>query len=66
MVGLWQNEEYLGRKELRTARDDRREIMPDCVIRVIYLHNKFYSHSLNHFRKLELAIRAQMELIETM
>ena len=45
MVGLWQDAEYLERKELRTARDDRREIMPDCVIRVIHLRNKINSHS---------------------
>jgi len=33
-LGLWQDEEYLRRKATRTVRDDRRDIMPDCVIDV--------------------------------
>ena len=33
-IGVWQNEEYLTRKELRTTRGDKRDIMPDCVIKV--------------------------------
>ena len=33
-LGLWQDEEYLSRKELRTARDDKRDIMPECVVKV--------------------------------
>ncbi len=33
-LGVWQDEEYLRAKELRTARDDRRDIMPRCVIEV--------------------------------
>ena len=33
-LGLWQAEEYLMRKELRTVRDDKRDIIPNCVIRV--------------------------------
>ena len=33
-LGVWQNGEYLRRKEVRTARDDRRDIMPDCVLEV--------------------------------
>ena len=37
-LGLWQAEEYLSRKELRTVRDDRRDIIPDCVIRVCMIH----------------------------
>lgn len=31
---VWMDEEYLTRKELRTVRDDRRDIMPDCVVKV--------------------------------
>ena len=33
-LGVWRDEEYLQRKEFRTARDDKRDVMPDCVIRV--------------------------------
>ena len=33
-LGVWRDEEYIRKKELRTARDDRRDIMPDCVIYV--------------------------------
>ena len=33
-LGVWRDEEYIARKELRTVRDDRRDIMPDCVIEV--------------------------------
>lgn len=33
-LGVWQDAEYLQRKEFRTARDDKRDIMPDCVIQV--------------------------------
>ena len=33
-LGLWRDPEYLQRKEGRTARDDRREILPYCVIAV--------------------------------
>ena len=28
---VWQDEEYLRRKEARTTRDDRRDVMPTCV-----------------------------------
>ena len=30
-LGVWRDEEYLQRKERRTARDDLRDIMPTCV-----------------------------------
>ena len=33
-LGVWRDEDYLSRKESRTSRDDKREIMPDCVIEV--------------------------------
>ena len=33
-LGLWQCETYLQRKEARTARDDPREIIPECVVTV--------------------------------
>ena len=38
-LGLWEDEEYL-RKELRTTRDDRHDIMPDCVIKVLHTHTQ--------------------------
>ena len=33
-LGVWRDEGYLRRKERRTRRDDRRDVMPDCVIEV--------------------------------
>ena len=33
-LGLWHHEIYIARKELRTVRDDKRDIMPLCVTRV--------------------------------
>ena len=33
-LGVWRDEGYLRRKEGRTRRDDRRDVMPDCVIEV--------------------------------
>ena len=33
-LGVWQDPEYLKQKVQRTARDDQRDIMPDCVLRV--------------------------------
>ena len=33
-LGVWKTEEYLMRKEGRTRRADRREIMPGCIIKV--------------------------------
>ena len=35
-LGVWRDETYLERKEERTVRDDRRDIMPFCVITVSY------------------------------
>ena len=34
-LGVWRDESYLIKKQQRTARDDRRDIMPDYVIQVI-------------------------------
>ena len=31
---VWRDEGYLLRKEERTARDDKRDIIPDCIIKV--------------------------------
>ena len=31
---VWRDKEYLRRKETRTAKDDRREIMPHCIVQV--------------------------------
>ena len=35
-LGVWRDPEYLQRKEMRTVRDDRRDIMPDCVLKVLF------------------------------
>ena len=32
VLGVWRDKSYLIKKQQRTARDDRRDIMPDCVI----------------------------------
>ena len=42
-LGVWDNEEYLHRKEGRTVREDKMDIMPDCVIEVHMQHytNRF-------------------------
>ena len=34
-LGLWRDEEYLHKKSQRTVIDDRRDILPHCVIKVI-------------------------------
>ena len=37
-IGLWRQEEYLRKKERRTTRNDPREIIPLCVVKVsIYI-----------------------------
>ena len=33
-LGVWHDAEYLERKAERTTRDDRRDILPQCVIEV--------------------------------
>ena len=33
-LGLWNDPEYILRKEIRTVRDERREILPECVTQV--------------------------------
>jgi len=33
-LGVWRDREYLMRKAAKTSREDRREIIPDCVIKV--------------------------------
>ena len=33
-IGLWRHPEYLAKKEERTVRDDPREIMPSCIVKV--------------------------------
>lgn len=55
MLGLWQDEQYLRRKELRTVRDDKRDIIPDCVIRVrtcimLTQYTLIYAHLLQEVR----------------
>ena len=41
-LNLWNHEEYLQRKEERTVRDDKRDIIPNCIITVsFFLYNHF-------------------------
>ena len=35
-LGVWRDPEYLRRKERRTVRDDRRDVLPACVLKVQY------------------------------
>ena len=35
-LGIWSDKEYLQRKQERTVRDDHRDIMPKCIIKVIH------------------------------
>ena len=44
-LGVWADEEYLRRKEARTVRDDRRDIMPDCVLEVQSYHHNYAKES---------------------
>ena len=46
-LGLWQDQQYLRQKEARTVRDDRRDIMPECVLTV---NNSIYT--LNAHRQI--------------
>ena len=46
-VGLWMDDEYLARKERRTAMYDKREMIPTCVITVSHyfsIPSGFYRH----------------------
>ena len=43
-LGVWRDEEYLQRKERRTVRVDKRDIIPKCIITV--------SNSCPHYIKL--------------
>ena len=45
-LGLWDDPEYVRRKEWRTARDDRREKMANCVI--IVSDKKVLKEAHNH------------------
>ena len=33
-MGVWRDEEYVRRKQEKTEKDDRREIIPQCIIMV--------------------------------
>ena len=33
-LGVWRDDGYLRRKEARTVREDRRDIIPDCIVEV--------------------------------
>lgn len=56
-LGLWQDEEYLSRKALRTARDDKRDIIPDCVIKVTYILQSYTVHHRSNSTHLFLKPR---------
>ena len=65
-IGVWNDEIYLRRKEEQTARNDRREIIPSCIIEVSYPYIIYLMHlHLNLFRKFDGGIRAMMASIET-
>ena len=67
-LGFWHDEEYLSRKEIRTARGDRREIMPECVITVIdrqITRLFYYMHTYNTPRNLDTVIPVQMAVTPT-
>ena len=42
---MWNDEEYLQRKEERTLRDDKRDIIPNCIITESF----FFILSTSHF-----------------
>ena len=46
-LGFWEDSEYLRRKQERTSRDDRRDIIPDCVIKVVPTIDT--QHKAQHF-----------------
>ena len=50
-LGVWRDEEYLRRKETRTVRDDKRDIMPACVLTV---SNNMYT--LNAHKRRQICI----------
>ena len=42
-LGFWRDEAYLRRKESRTQREDKREIIPDCIVEVgAYIKFNYY------------------------
>ena len=44
-IGLWRHPEYLQKKEQTTVRDDQREILPSCVVKVSVNYNRISSIS---------------------
>ena len=69
-LDVWRDEEYLQRKTRRTVRDDKREIMPACVIEVcisihIYFQVYMFCHITCHycfaFRPSDLGTQVIME-----
>ena len=42
-LNLWMDEEYLQRKEERTVRDHKRDIIPNCIISYIYFFLAWYT-----------------------
>ena len=67
-LGLWRDEEYLARKEIRTSRDDKRDIIPKCVITVSSLSKYCKCYIPTSYvlcRKLDQDIRAMTAIIMT-
>lgn len=66
-LGVWKDEGYLQHKETRTAREDKRDIMPKCIVEVSYkllfLLCQYYHYFI--FRKFEGDIPATMAITGT-
>ena len=61
-LGVWKDEGYLQHKETRTAREDKRDIMPKCIVvvsyKLLFLLCQYYHYFI--FRKFEGDIPATM------
>ena len=47
-LGVWSHPEYLLYKGTKTSVNDKRDIMPDCVLRVRIIINSVSSHTSKH------------------
>ena len=63
-LGVWRDTEYLGRKAQRTTRDDRRDILPQCVIEVNQLDYTCTHHVIGIIRKYDRDILVLMGTTE--
>ena len=63
---MWRDEVYLARKGSRTTREDRREIIPECIIKVSEINKMLvYNLILYMYRKFARDIQPTMGNIET-